>query len=63
MPDNNIIPAAISTSGENIILDPSSALAYSTEFTVTIKGGASGVKDFVGNPLPNDYNWSFTTGG
>ena len=58
---NNIIPAAISISGDQIILDPSSALAYSTVFTVSIKGGAYGVKDFAGNPLPNDYSWSFTT--
>ena len=58
---NNIIPAAISTSGDNIILDPSAPLAYSTEFNVYIKGGAYGVKDFAGNPLTNDYSWSFTT--
>ena len=48
---NNIIPAAISVSGDQIILDPSSALAYSTVFTVNIKGGAYGVKDFAGNAI------------
>ncbi len=59
---NNIIPAAISISGDQIILDPSSALANSTVFNVYIKGGEAGVKDLAGNSLTNDYSWSFTTG-
>jgi hypothetical protein len=33
----------------------------SSSYTVTVKGGASGVKDAAGNPLSNDYVWSFTT--
>ena len=58
---NNIIPAAISVSGDQIVLDPSSNLAFSTVFTVTIKGGADGVKDLEGISLANDFTWSFTT--
>src|SRR5204863_8556320 len=33
----------------------------STLYTVTIKGGAPGVKDVAGNALAIDYTWSFTT--
>ncbi|MEI9808760.1 MAG: Ig-like domain-containing protein [Bacteroidota bacterium] len=32
-----------------------------TAYTVTVKGGASGVKDAAGNALVNNYTWSFTT--
>ena len=42
-------------------LTPSSALASSTTYTATVKGGASGAKDLGGNPLPADITWSFTT--
>ena len=42
-------------------LTPSSALASSTTYTATVKGGASGAKDLGGNPLPADFTWSFTT--
>lgn len=41
--------------------DPIANLSYGTTYTVTIKGGASGVKDLAGNPLATDYSWSFTT--
>ena len=45
------------------ILDPSSALAYSTTYTATVKGGAGGVTDAANpaNPLAADETWSFTT--
>ena len=58
---NNIVPAAISTSSNIITLLPTTALANSTTYTVTIKGGTSGVKGLVGNAMVNDYTWSFTT--
>ena len=34
-----------------VTLTPSASLANSTVYTVTIKGGASGVKDVAGNAL------------
>lgn len=36
-------------------------LNQSTTYTVTIKGGSTGVRDLFGNALTNDYSWSFTT--
>ncbi len=45
--------------------DPTPDLAYSTTYTVTIKGGtlpcSTCVKDVAGNPLAGDYLWTFTT--
>jgi hypothetical protein len=58
---NNLVGASVSTSGNQITLTPSSALAGSTVYTVTITGGASGVKDLAGNALASNYSWSFTT--
>ncbi len=40
---------------------PSSLLQTQTSYTVTVLGGANGVKDLAGNPLANNYTWSFTT--
>jgi hypothetical protein len=36
-------------------------LHYATTYTVTVKGGAAGVKDLAGNPLASSSSWSFTT--
>ena len=58
---NVIIPAAINTSFNQLTLTPSSVLAGSTAYIATIKGGTPGVKDLAGNPLVNDYTWTFTT--
>lgn len=42
-------------------LSGTTLLAQSTAYTVTVKGGSSGVRDLFGNPLTNDFSWSFTT--
>jgi hypothetical protein len=42
-------------------LAPNSPLVGGAIFTATVKGGASGIKDIVGNPLAADVTWSFTT--
>ena len=60
-PANTLITATVSTSGNQITLTPSAALANSTVYTVTITGGASGVKDLAGNALAVNYSWTFTT--
>jgi hypothetical protein len=43
---------------------PSSPLAASTAYTVTLKGGATDprIKDLAGNALAANVSWSFTTG-
>jgi hypothetical protein len=42
-------------------LDPSTDLAPSTTYSVTVRGGPSGVKDPSGNALASDRSWTFTT--
>jgi len=58
------IPVSISFAAGNtkILFSPSSSLSAQTEYTITLKGGASGIKDLSGNALAADYVWSFTTG-
>jgi chitodextrinase len=43
-------------------LNPDANLSNNTTYTVTVKGGVSGVKDSVGNALSSDFSWNFTTG-
>ena len=50
-----------SCSGLNATFTPVNALATNTRYTATIKGGATGAKDMRGNPLANNYVWSWTT--
>ncbi|HEU4521268.1 MAG TPA: N,N-dimethylformamidase beta subunit family domain-containing protein, partial [Thermoanaerobaculia bacterium] len=42
-------------------LVPSAPLAYTATYTVTVRGGVSGVKDIAGNELATDHSWTFTT--
>jgi len=49
----------VSYSGTTAIFSPASLLQPNTIYTATITTGA---KDLAGNPLANDYTWSFTTG-
>jgi VCBS repeat-containing protein len=58
-----IVPSTItySTIDNKAILDPLAALNYSTSYSITIKGGAIGVRDLAGNPLSGDVVWSFLT--
>jgi parallel beta-helix repeat protein len=57
----NGVTGSISVNGAGATFTPSSALASSTSYTVTIVGGSSGVKDAAGNPLASNYTWTFTT--
>ncbi len=43
-------------------LTPSQPLEYSSTYTATVSGGASGVADTAGNRLASDYSWTFATG-
>ena len=42
-------------------LNPDSDLSGLTLYTVTVKSGTGGVKDFGGNSIASDYTWQFTT--
>jgi hypothetical protein len=44
-----------------VTLDPSATLAGGTRYTVTLSGGATGIRDLAGNPIATT-RWSFTTG-
>ena len=59
---NAVVPATVTHDGatNTATLTPNAALTYGATYTVTVKGGASGVKDYVGNPLAADSTWSFT---
>jgi Domain of unknown function (DUF4082)/Bacterial Ig-like domain/Bacterial Ig domain/Purple acid Phosphatase, N-terminal domain len=60
-PSGATVPAAVTYAGQTATLDPTAPLADSTQYTATIKGGASGVKDAAGNALASDDTWTFTT--
>ena len=52
---------AYDSSTASAVLTPTAALAPSTTYTATVRGGSSGVTDVAGNLLAADYTWSFTT--
>src|SRR5450759_2293847 len=51
----------VSYSGVSAVFISASNLAFSTRYTVTVKGGVSGAKDLAGNALANDFVISWTT--
>ncbi|TDL41783.1 hypothetical protein E2R57_00420 [Arthrobacter nitrophenolicus] len=57
------VPATVTYSGTDRVatLNPGADLAAGTQYTATIKGGTSGVKDAAGNALAADRTWTFTT--
>jgi Domain of unknown function (DUF4082)/Bacterial Ig-like domain/Bacterial Ig domain len=63
-PSSTAVPGVVTYDGatRTARFTPSSALAASTAYSVTVKGGSSGVKDLAGNALAADVTWSFTTG-
>ena len=58
-----LIPTVVSyvEGTADVILQPSGALAYSTTYSATVKGGSTGVTDLAGNTMAADYRWTFTT--
>jgi hypothetical protein len=52
---------AYDTSTNKATLTPNAALDPNATYTATIKSGSGGAKDAAGNPLAQDYTWSFTT--
>ncbi|HEY4308987.1 MAG TPA: Ig-like domain-containing protein [Pirellulales bacterium] len=62
-PNNNLVAATVSYNAANntATLTPTSPLAGSTLYMLTIVGGSSGVKDLAGNALATNTFSSFTT--
>ena len=60
----NVVPANVTYAAATAkaTLTPTVGLAALTTYTVIIKGGPDGVKDFNGNAMVSDFSWSFTTG-
>jgi subtilisin family serine protease len=58
-----VVPAAVFRNGSTNqwILDPQVTLSAKTKYTVTVVGGAAGVRDLAGNQLATK-TWQFTTG-
>jgi hypothetical protein len=63
-PSSTVVTASVSYHATTRIatLTPSALLRASTRYTVTVKGGSTGVKDLAGNALVSDSTWWFTTG-
>jgi hypothetical protein len=61
---NAVVPSTVTYNNglHKAVLTPVSPLGYSSSYTVTIKGGASGVKDIAGNALAADATRTFSTG-
>ncbi len=53
------VPGAVTYVGLSATFDPTGDLEASTEYTATIRTGAT---DLAGNGLADDYEWTFTTG-
>ncbi len=56
------VAGTLSYTGVTATYIPLSALKPNTNYTVTVVGGAGGVKDLAGNPLANTFQVGWTTG-
>jgi len=62
----NLVPVVIFAPGDesgNTRVHPISPLDGGTTYRLTVKGGASGIKDDAGNSMASDFSSSFTTSG
>lgn len=57
----NAVAGTVSYSGVDALFIPTSNLLPGTEYTVTVKGSPSGVKDLAGNLMMNDFVIHWTT--
>jgi hypothetical protein len=62
-PSGATIPASVSydAATRTATLDPTSRLDPATTYDAVVRGGAGGIRDAGGNPLAQDYAWSFST--
>ncbi|OYU41510.1 MAG: hypothetical protein CFE44_29365, partial [Burkholderiales bacterium PBB4] len=56
-----VAPGTVAYADGNMIYYPLNGLAYSTNYTVRIKGGQSGFKDLAGNAMVDDFVIRWTT--
>jgi len=56
--EGNLVSGRFTITGPTVSFSPSGSLRYSDTYSVTI---TSGVKDLDGNPLVEDFTWTFTT--
>lgn len=57
----NAVPGTVSYSGVDALFIPTSNLLPGTEYTVTVKGTPTGIKDLSGNSMLNDFVINWTT--
>jgi hypothetical protein len=64
-PSGNVVAASVSYNASTFTatLTPKAALSPVTTYTATVVGGASGVKNVSGVPMPGNTTWSFTVDG
>jgi YVTN family beta-propeller protein len=62
-PGGNVVTSTVTFNAATLTatLTPSAALTPGVVYTMTVRGGATGVKDLAGNALATDETWSFTT--
>ena len=62
-PAGQVVPASViyTSASPRATLNPSGDLVPGATYTVTVVGGAGGVKDASGNPLAATASWSFVT--
>ena len=60
---NTVVTATVSYNPATFkaVLTPISRLALTATYNANVQSGSTGVKDLVGNPMTNDFVWSFTT--
>jgi hypothetical protein len=62
---NNVVSATVTYDSSTFIatLQPTGALSTETNYTATVRGGATDptVKDISGNPMASSYTWAFET--
>lgn len=61
---NNLVPTTLTynDASKTVNIAPNGALAANATYTISIRGGPSGVMNLDSTPLAADYQWSFTTG-
>ena len=62
---NHLVPTTVTYNAQTFTatITPTSALAFGSDYTIVVAGGALGVRDLAGNPVAATIGSSFTTTG